>query len=314
MPRKPRLDVPGLIYHVMGRGIERKEIFLSDADRYDFLDRLGTLLTDTATPIYAFVLMPNHFHLLIKRGAKPVSTLLQRLLTGYAVKFNKKHKRSGHLFQNRYKSFICQEDPYFLELIRYIHLNPIRADLLGDTNKFNRWPFSGHAHILGKRHSDWFDTDIVLSHFASTEKKARNLYSKFVIDGMDEEVDFSGGGLKRSLEDSSSKRQAFDDRILGDGQFVEKIIATESKVAHRDQDKLTQSIISSVVKNRGVSKAQLLGRSRERKLASFRAELAYRLSTEAGLSGRDIGVQLGVSDSGISRMLANVEKAKETGY
>jgi REP-associated tyrosine transposase len=117
------------------RGIERRKIFYDDNDRGNFLDRLGVILTDTKTPCFAWALIPNHLHLLLRTGTAPIATVMRRLLTGYAVSFNRRHRRHGQLFQNRYKSVLCQEDPYLLELVRYIHLNPLRAGLVSDLGK-----------------------------------------------------------------------------------------------------------------------------------------------------------------------------------
>jgi len=128
----------------MVRGIERGAVFRNDADRDHFLERLGEILQDTQTLCYASVLIPNHFHLLLRTGPVPISTVMRRLLTGYALWHNLTHRRHGHLFQNRFKSILCQEDVYLLELVRYIHLNPIRAHLVGDLEELGgvslRWP------------------------------------------------------------------------------------------------------------------------------------------------------------------------------
>ena len=132
MPRKARIDAPGALHHVIVRGIERKAIFKDRFDRTNFVKRLGTILLETDTPCYAWVLMHNHVHMLLKTGLTPIATVMRRLLTGYAQQFNRRHRRHGHLFQNRYKSFLCQEDAYFLELVRYIHLNPLRAHVVKD--------------------------------------------------------------------------------------------------------------------------------------------------------------------------------------
>ena len=149
MPRQPRLDAPGLLQHVMARGIERREIFKDDKDRESFLQRFAIILEETQTQCYAWSLIPNHFHLLIRTGVTPLSKIMRRLMTGYAVTFNKRHKRSGYLFQNRYKSVVCEEDPYFLELIRYI--NPLRAKLVQDLKELDKYPWAGHSAILGHR-------------------------------------------------------------------------------------------------------------------------------------------------------------------
>ena len=119
MPRRSRIDAPGALHHIIVRGIERKTIFKDDADRDNFLERLQNILTDSNTSCFAWALIPNHFHLLLRTGRVPISTVMKRLLTGHAMYFNRKHNRVGHLFQNRYKSILCQEDVYALELIRY---------------------------------------------------------------------------------------------------------------------------------------------------------------------------------------------------
>jgi len=135
----------------MGRGIERRDIFKDDKDRKAFLERLAPILEETQTQCYAWALISNHLHLLLRTGQTPLSKVMRRLMTGYAVRFNRRHKRSGHLFQNRYKSIVCEEDPYLLELIRYIHLNPIRAGLVKGLRELDRYPWCGHSAILGNR-------------------------------------------------------------------------------------------------------------------------------------------------------------------
>ena len=132
MPRKARLDASGALHHIIVRGIERRKIFRDDSDRDNFLNRIGGILRDSQTRCFAWALMSNHFHLLLRTGLVPISNVMRRLLTGYAVSFNLRHRRSGHLLQNRYKSILCQEDAYLLELVRYIHLNPLRAKLVSD--------------------------------------------------------------------------------------------------------------------------------------------------------------------------------------
>jgi len=130
MPRKSRIDAAGAVHHVIAQGIDRADIFFDDADYKSFLNRLGSVLAKTKTACYAWALMSNHFHLLLRTGNTPIAAVMRRLLTGYAVNFNRRHKRFGHLFQNRYKSILCQEDLYLKELVRYIHLNPLRAGIV----------------------------------------------------------------------------------------------------------------------------------------------------------------------------------------
>ena len=134
MPRNSRIDAAGALHHIIARGIERRPIFQDESDGDNFLQRLGIILKETGTQCYAWTLIPNHFHLLLKSGLVPISQVMGRLLTGYAVSYNRRHRRSGHLFQNRYKSILCQKDQYFLELVRYLHLNPLRARIVSVKN------------------------------------------------------------------------------------------------------------------------------------------------------------------------------------
>ena len=115
MPRKARIDAAGALHHIIVRGIERRKIFWDDADRDSFVKRLGQVLTETQTDCFGWALIPNHAHLLLRTGLTPISGVMRRLLTGYAVQFNRRHGRHGHVFQNRYKSILCQEDPYLKE-------------------------------------------------------------------------------------------------------------------------------------------------------------------------------------------------------
>jgi REP element-mobilizing transposase RayT len=145
MPRQARIDAAGAMHHVIVRGIEKKNIFRDEADREGFLDRLGQIIVESETQCYAWVLMRNHAHLLLQTGVVPVRNVMQRLLTGHAVVFNKKYGRHGQLFQNRYKSILCQEDIYFKELVRYIHVNPVRAGIIRDINGLDEYEWSGHG-------------------------------------------------------------------------------------------------------------------------------------------------------------------------
>jgi REP element-mobilizing transposase RayT len=176
MPRSSRIDAPGALHHIIVRGIGRRKIFVDDIDRSVFLDRLGTVLSKSGTLCYACALIPNHFYLLLRTGNTAIATVMRRLLTGYAMDYNRRHRRSGHLFQNRYKSILCQEEPYFLELVRYIHLNPFRAKLVSDLRQLDRYAYAGHAVLMGKTNNDWQKTDDVLLRFGKRLSHARKKY------------------------------------------------------------------------------------------------------------------------------------------
>jgi putative transposase len=173
MPRGPRLDAPGTLHHVIVRGIEQGSIVRDDTDRSEFLKRMGTLANVSGTSIYAFALMTNHLHILLKSGPSGLSTYMRRLLSSYAPYFNRRHKRVGHLFQNRYKSIICEEDPYLLELVRYIHLNPLRVGAVKDMSALKTYPWSGHGALMGSRTLPGQNLDEVLGYFGKRMSTAR---------------------------------------------------------------------------------------------------------------------------------------------
>ncbi|NLB54636.1 MAG: transposase [Lentisphaerae bacterium] len=173
MPRKSRIDTPGALLHIMARGKEGGKIFRDDKDRDQFLERLENTLKATKTSCLAWALIFKYFHLLLRTDSTPITTVMSRLLTGYAQWFNRTHKRQGHLFQNRYKSILYQEDKYLLELVRYIHLNPIHAKRVKDIGILGSYKYSGHSAILGKVDNTWQDIDKVLAMFGDKKGPAR---------------------------------------------------------------------------------------------------------------------------------------------
>ncbi|MBE0584297.1 MAG: transposase [Desulfofustis sp.] len=176
MPRQSRIDFPGALHHIIVRGIERRPIFEDDQDRYTFIERLGKLVEQTHTGCLAWALLPDHLLLLLGTGSATISSFMSRLLTGHATYFKRRHGRSGHLFQNLYKSILCQEDAYLLELVRYLHLNPLRlrAHLVKGMKQLARYLFSGHGVIMGKHELSWQETEAVLVYFGATKNQARN--------------------------------------------------------------------------------------------------------------------------------------------
>jgi len=167
---------------------------------YRFLTALGEVCEKTGWQVHALCLMPNHFHLLLRTGNVPISTVMRRLLTGYAIWFNRSRRRHGHLFQNRFKSILCQEDSYLLELVRYIHLNPLRAGLVKTIQELDAYPYSGHGTLMGGLKKSWQETDEILKFIGSKPALARRTYKQFVEQGIEQgrRNDLAGGGLIRS--------------------------------------------------------------------------------------------------------------------
>ncbi len=305
MPRQPRLDIPDLLQHVIVRGIERRPIFRDDEDRRNFLDRLRNLLAETGTECYAWALIPNHFHLLLRPGPVSLSRFMRRLLTGYAVSFNRRHKRSGHLFQNRYKSIICEDDVYLLELIRYIHLNPLRARLVPNLDALDDFPWCGHAELLGKQSGTEMSCDPVLQLFGTKLKTARRGYRQFVADGlaMGKRPELVGGGLRRSrvMVRGAEGCQDFDERILGSGEFIEGLRndgflepATPSTVSLSVLQKLIEDYYQLPLRG-------LCQRGRQNRVAEAREVFCFCGVHLLQNSGTEVGRHLGIGPSSVTR-------------
>ncbi len=318
MPRGARLDAPGALHHVIIRGIEGRNIVDDYLDRENFINRLGKIALETKTAIYAWALMRNHAHLLLRSGAGGVSTFMRRLLTGHAISYNRRHHRQGHLFQNRYKSIICEEEPYFLELVRYIHLNPLRAGIVDTLAKLDHYPWCGHAVVMGTYDHLWHHRDDVLKRFGKRVALARTVYRAFVENGIgqDRRPELTGGGLIRSVGGSSIAtspgKKGFsekgDARILGSGEFVQKVVdETERNVRGNitgdDFIKAVQNEIQLCCAERNVTVAALLSGSRRRAVSAVRRQLALKLVNELGLSLAETGRQLGLTTSGVAQIL-----------
>lgn len=179
--RKPRLEIHGGLYHIITRGNNRQLIFGSDDDYSKFLLQLADQKARLPFHLYAYCLMPNHIHLLIERQDDSISRVMQRLLTAYSQYHNRKYRRSGHLLQGRYKAILCQSDQYLAELVRYIHLNPVRARMIRRPQDF---PSSSHRAYLGLDQAWLVDIEPALRHFGASKKLARERFQLFVRAGM----------------------------------------------------------------------------------------------------------------------------------
>ena len=318
MPRLARLDAPGVLHHIMGRGIERNKIFINDKDREDFIERLSAMAEEGAMDVYAWALLPNHFHILAKTKNRPLSSSMRKILTGYAVNFNKRHRRYGHLFQNRYKSIVCQEEAYLRELVRYIHLNLLRARIVKDFTGLNRSPWSGHSALMGRVERKWQETEYVLSFFGERRAGRKN-YRKYVEDGIElgRRPELVGGGLIRSLGGWSEvlslrergQRHAFDQRILGDSEFVQEVKSGLNDLMKRNL-RLSgrhidfDTLFERVCKNYDISAGELRSGSRRHKVVKARQVLFWVGVRELGYCGAEVARYLGVSTSCVNRFIA----------
>jgi len=263
------------------------------------------------------------FHLLLRTGLTPLSTVMRRLMTGYAVTFNIRHRRSGHLFQNRYKSVVCEEDTYLLELTRYIHLNPLRARLVENLKSLDNYPWSGHSVLIGKQKNPLVPeippaieenkylaektVENVLQYFGKSLKEARRKYRQFVEKGIKhgQREDLQGGGLIRSsggdkavlLGQKKKDREKFNQRILGSDGFVGAVLQKSERMLEKKYKpkQPIEELIEVVAERLGLSPELICSGSRKQLISDARALLAYLAVEETGHKATDVARILGIT-------------------
>jgi putative transposase len=324
MPRHARLDAPGALHHVIGRGIEGTAIFRSDGDRTDFLDRISDLWRGGALRIYAWALLPNHFHLLVRTAGQPLAKSMRQLLTGYVVNFNRRYRRFGHLFQNRYKSIVCEDEPYLMELTRYIHLNPLRAGLVHDLEALREYPWSGHSAVIGRVVREWQDVAEILGRLGGHAKEAVRRYEVFVLGGVSRgrRPELVGGGLVRSAggwahvvaQRRRGAKSASDERVLGGGEFSERLVS-EAEERVRETLRLRRKapelddLAAIVIRQTGISSVELRSGSKARRISAARRLLCQIAVKHLGHAGSDVARFLGVGTSAVNRLAVGASAA-----
>ena len=267
--------------------------------------------------------MSNHVHLLLRTGTVPIATVMRRLLTGYVMSFNRRQRRSGHLFQNRYKSILCQEDLYLLELVRYIHLNPLRAGIVDEIKVLNKYPYCGHSVIMGKVQHDFQDVGYVLKLFGDMVSEARRHYLVYVKKGISagRRPELTGGGLVRSAGGwtalktlrKDDSRMKGDERILGQGEYVESVL----KVAQEDFDRKYlirargydfEWLVERVTDLYGLTTNELLTGGKQRKTVTARSVLCYWGTRELGMTAIGISRYLKIASSTVSESAMRGQK------
>ena len=301
MARPLRIELADSYYHVMNRGNNRQDIFLSDKDRKAFMEALADSCEIYHINLIAYVLMSNHFHLLVHTVRANLSEFMRHFQVTYTVRFNRRHHRSGHVFQGRFKSLLVEADEYLLPLSRYIHLNPIRtrrfknADFRtksGNLKKFRWSSFAGYCY-LRKRNPGFDYSRLLNSYFGQDNSQGRRQYREYVLKGID-------GEIENPFED------VLHQSILGTKEFVErvkeKIPRKESREvpALRDLQRNLSAgqVVRAVSKICGVKPADIINRkTRDKWARQMTMELCYRY---CNLGQKQVGQIFGVDYSTIS--------------
>lgn len=285
MARPLRVEFPGALYHVTSRGNAGQEVFLDDGDRLNFLDILAEVVERYRFICYAYCLMGNHYHLLLETPEANLSRGMRQLNGVYTQRFNRRHKRSGHLFQGRYKAILVEKDAYLLEVARYIVLNPVRAGLVRSPG---RWRWSSYRATAGLEEPPQFlKVEWLLSQFDLRPERARRAYRRFVAQGKRITIwDELKGGV-----------------ILGREKFVEELKPVlEGK----------RSLVEIPRKERLVHRPKLEELFAGVRKKDERDERIYRAVVKYGYKLREVGEYLGLHYSTVSRIVSRQKSKVKT--
>jgi len=272
MARKPRVHFPGALYHVIARGNQGQTTFREDEDYKLYLKFLFEYKDYFDFLLHAYVLMPNHIHLLIEMGEINLSKLMHRLQFRYTRNFNLKYRTWGHLFQGRYKAILCDKDRYFIELSAYIHLNPVRAGLVKEPANY---PWSSYPSYLGRDKPLIADIDHVLGQFSDNKGVARRKYAIYVRDRL----------VQGHRDDFY---EAKDQRFLGDEGYLEEVERHINQALPFTYEMGLEEIVVQVGSALKIPIDLLYSSSRSRQGAWGRALCAYLAHGLGGYKMREI--------------------------
>ncbi len=273
MARKPRIEYEGAFYHVITRGNQRQKIFKGEIDYKKYLEILSRYKSQYKFFLYSYALMNNHVHLLVETQEIPLSKILQGINQSYTMYFNKRYKTVGHLFQGRYKAILCDKNTYLLSLIKYIHLNPVRAKAAKVSEEY-KW--SSHFNYVERVKGSIVDIDQVLRMFSEDKAQARKLYGAYIADGI-------------SIKKEDIYRTV-DQRILGDEGFVEKVTEkTEESIEckKKKHEYSLEKIAKKIEQIFGITLRQLREKSKDREITRGRKLMSF-VAKEYGYKGKEI--------------------------
>lgn len=284
MARRPRVFAPGLLYHVIVRGNQRRKTFLNDADYQAYLERLSRYRRRYGYNVHAYCLMPNHVHLLLESSHQPLAKLMQGLQQSYSQYFNLRHRKVGHVFQGRYKAIVCQKDEYLLELVRYIHLNPVRSGMVKEPERYR---YSGHRAYAEGKATETVDPRQALGMLGG---KAR--YRAFVSDGIKD-------GHKEEYY------EAEDQRFLGTEGFGEKL--REQRDEPRPTKRRGLDPVVKVLSNAlRIGVAELKSADRSWAVSKARTMIAYVLIRRLGYGLGEVAKYIGRDTATVGTLLGRL--------
>jgi REP element-mobilizing transposase RayT len=286
MARRRRLFAPGLLYHVIVRGNQRQNTFLADEDYQAYLRRLGRYRDKYSYSVHAYCLMPNHVHLLIETSEHPLAKFMQGLQQSYTQYFNLKYHKTGHVFQGRYKAIICDKDEYLLELLRYVHLNPVRAGMLKSADGYR---YSGHQAYLQSKRTEIIDPQKVLAILGGPKA-----YRRFISDGLNQ-------GHKEEYYELE------DQRFLGADGFGEKVLQKTEKVQRTAKRRSIEAVSKELGREFGYATEELRSPNRSWAISKARTMIAYVLVRNLGYSLGEVAAYVGRDIASIGALIGRLE-------
>lgn len=312
-----RADEPGSFHHVISRAVEGKDIFRAYKQQRYFIEKIESLVEENCFKVHAWVLMSNHFHLLLEVQDKSLSYSMQRLLCGFAMYYNRSMEHCGHVFQGRYRSILVEKESYFLELVRYIHLNPLRAHIVNSIKELDSYSQSGHSHITGRRKYPWQTTDLIRTEFSSGEDNGEwfQNYIDFLQNGSDEKkTEYASGsyliGRKGVLSSTDAKEKRTDKtavRVLGSESFARKVCrdlygSRKIRIRNRaDEHEAIRDLMQNTTEITGIPAAALRKPRGSRRTSRVRRILVKLMMSELYISQADTARYLGIADSVAAR-------------
>jgi len=300
MARRPRIEIEGGLYHIIARGNNRQLIFGSDEDYHKLLRLLEAQKSRLPFYLYAYCLMPNHIHLLAERRDDPIGRIMHRVLTGYSQYHNRRYQRIGHLFQGRYKAILCQTDQYLAELVRYIHLNPVRAKMVSRPHDYQ---YSSHKAYLGLEDcGKLVDVDPVLRRFSARKRVAREMYQKFIHAGM-------------KLGHQDELYRAAPGNVLGSDEFVDSVIHRIGETGGRgsrahvrkSSDVNMNTLVKAVEIAAGIGREELCGSGKAPGVVMAREALVF-VGRDAGVTCAELAKYTGLDISVVSRRFESARR------
>ncbi len=292
MARQARLHVEGGVYHVILRGNGGQDLFFSIADRRFFYELIAEGCRRFGTRVHGFCLLRNHVHLIVEVGATPLSRPMQNLCFRYGRWINQRHGRSGHVFQGRFRALLIEADRYLLELVRYVHLAPVRADLVEAAENY---PWSGHRAYLGLETLPWLTTDRVLGGFDRGEASARAHYRAYVRGG-------SAAGHQDAFHPSAD-----DSRVLGSAAFVASVLGQGQGQGQGPAPSL-DSLVAHVCARYGLGAEELAGPGRRRLCSEARGVIGHLARGSAAASLSEVARRFNRDLTTMSRAVRRIEE------